>query len=47
MNVTFTDAGEVAAMVAPIAPSATIKLSLIKLNPFSGDIDMGVLLRAV
>ena len=46
-NVTLTDACKTVAMVAPIAPSAMIKLSLIKVKPFSGDIDMGALLRAV
>jgi hypothetical protein len=38
-NVTITDAGGVAATVAPTAPSATIRLPPMKLEPFSGDIE--------
>jgi ElaB/YqjD/DUF883 family membrane-anchored ribosome-binding protein len=36
-NATITDTGEAAATVALIAPSATIRLPQIKLEPFSGD----------
>ena len=43
-NECHTDPCEAAALVGPIAPSATIKLSLIKFKPFTGDIDMDVLL---
>jgi len=39
MNVTITDAREAAATVAPIAPSAMIRLPPMKLEPFSGDIE--------
>jgi antitoxin (DNA-binding transcriptional repressor) of toxin-antitoxin stability system len=38
-NVTITDAGRAAATVAPIAPSATIRLPPMKLESFSGDIE--------
>jgi hypothetical protein len=38
-NVTITDTCKAAATLAPTAPSATIRLPLIKLEPFSGDID--------
>jgi hypothetical protein len=39
VNVTITDAREAAPPLAPIIPSATIKLLPIKLEPFSGDIE--------
>jgi len=38
-NVTITDAREAVPAAAPIAPSATIRLPPIKLEPFSGDIE--------
>jgi hypothetical protein len=38
-NVTITDAREAAATLAPIVPSAAIRLPPIKLEPFSGDIE--------
>jgi hypothetical protein len=38
-NVTINDVGGAAATVAPIAPSATIRLPPMKLEPFSGDIE--------
>ena len=41
-NVTITDAREAVPAAAPIAPSATIRLPPIKLEPFSGDIETWV-----
>jgi len=38
-NVTITDAREAVPALAPIAPSATVRLHPIKLEPFSGDIE--------
>ena len=38
-NVTITDAREAVPALAPIAPSATVRLPPIKLEPFSGDIE--------
>ena len=38
-NVTITDTCRAATAVAPVAPSATIRLPPIKLEPFSGDIE--------
>jgi hypothetical protein len=38
-NVTINNAGETAATVTPIAPTAAIRLPPIKLEPFSGDVE--------
>jgi len=46
-NVTITNAGKTAATVTPIASSAATRLPPIKIEPFSGDIDMGAFLGAV
>jgi hypothetical protein len=39
VNVTINDDREAAPTLAPIAPSATIRLPSLKLEPFSGDIE--------
>ena len=47
-NVTVTNAGETAATVTPIAPSAAIRLPSIKIEPFFGDTETWArFLRAV